>query len=36
MSKEFNVFTDKDALLKYYEIQNADLRMRHTAIWFEV
>jgi len=36
MSKNFDVFANVDRLLKYYEVQNADLRMRHTAIWFEV
>lgn len=33
---EINIFKDKELLIKYYEIQTSDFRMRHSAIWFEV
>lgn len=31
-----DIFSDPDQLLSYYDIQAADFRMRHTAIWTEV
>jgi hypothetical protein len=33
---QFNTWQCHDKLLKFYEIQTSDFRMRHTAIWFEV
>lgn len=36
MSIKHNVFKKEESLLKYYEIQSNELRMKHSAIWLEV